>query len=109
MRPIVPAVQAAEHAIDLDSGPDDTMILRINQDAGDEGSANRTFAGDVYRKFLPVPPTVARAIDPGGARAGKQYIGFHRIDGQRPDCRQRTIGADPLPLRPTGAADEQAG
>jgi len=31
VRPTVPAVQAAEHAVDLHSGPDDTMIVGVNR------------------------------------------------------------------------------
>jgi hypothetical protein len=49
VRPTVPAVQAAEYAVDLHSGPDDPMIVGVDDDAGDEGGADRAFAGDVRR------------------------------------------------------------
>jgi hypothetical protein len=84
------------------------MIVGVDDEAGYEGCANRTLAGGVYRQFLPVRSAVARAIDPGWARAGKQNIGIDRVDGQRSIGWQNPIGADALPPRPAIAAHEQA-
>jgi hypothetical protein len=48
VRPRVPAVEAAEDAIDFYARPDHTMIFRVHVDAGHEGYANGALAGDVY-------------------------------------------------------------
>ena len=108
VRPGVPAVHAAEDAVDFHPGPDDTMIVGVDDEAGHEGYADRAFRGDVDGQFLPLPSPVPRAIDPGRARAGEENIGIDRVDGQRPDRRQGPIGADALPPRPAIVAHEQA-
>jgi len=109
VRPSVPAVEAAEDAVNFYPRKDNKMIVRVDVDTGHKGRANRALPGDVHRQFLPVQSTVARAIDPSGARAGKENIGINRVDGQRPDRRQSPIGADALPPRPAVVAHEQAG
>src|SRR5262249_27127344 len=63
---------------------------------------------DVDGQFLPVPAAVARAIDPGRARAGKEKFGIDRVDGERPDRRQGPIGADALPPGASIVAHKQA-
>jgi hypothetical protein len=47
VRPTVSAVEAAEDAIDFYPGPDDTMIVGVHDDAGQEGYANGALPGDV--------------------------------------------------------------
>src|SRR6516165_1030166 len=110
VRPGVPTVAAAEDAVDFYPGPNHSMIVGVDDEAGHEGFANRTLAGGVYRQLLPVPSAVARAIDPGRAGTGEENIGIDRVDGQRPDRWQSPIGADDaLPPQPAIVAREQAG
>jgi hypothetical protein len=108
VRPRFPAVEAAEDAVDFHPGPDDTMVVGIDDEAGHEGNTDRALPGDVYGQFLPVPSAVPRTVDRGRARAGEENIGINRVDGQRPDRRQGAVGADALPPRPAIAAREQA-
>src|SRR5271155_4689566 len=108
VRPSVPTVEAAEDAVNFNPCPDNPMIVGVHDDAGDEGSANRALAGEVYSQFLPVQSPISRAIDPGGTRTGEENIRIDRVDGQRPDRWQSPIGADALPPRPSIVAHEQA-
>lgn len=109
VRPGVSAIHAAEHAVDFYRSPDDTMIVGIDHDAGHEGDADRALLSDVHRQFLPLPAAVSRPPDACGPGAGKQHPWIGRIDGQRPDRRQRTGGAEPFPACARIVADEQAG
>src|SRR5208282_91971 len=108
VRPSIPTVEAAEDAVNFHPRPDHAMIVGVDDDAGDEGCADRALPGEVYSQFLPMQPAIARAIDRSRARAGKENIRINRVDGQRPDHWESRIGADTLPPRPAIAANEQA-
>src|SRR5687768_3366248 len=109
MRPGLSTIQAAEHSIDFDAGPDGMMVARINQHAGHKWRPDGALPNHVYRQLLPMLTPVTRAIDPCGFRAGEENAGIDWVYAQRPDCRQRVLRSDLLPLRPAILADEQAG
>src|SRR5438067_723904 len=106
--PGIPAVHAAEDAVDFHPCPNDTVIVGIDDEAGHEGYADRTLRCDVDGQFLPLPSAVPRTVDPGWAGAGKENVGIDRVDRQRPDRRQGPLDADALPPRAAVVAHEQA-
>src|SRR5262249_12273148 len=69
--PGVTAVLATEHAVDFYPSPDDSMIVRVDDDAGHERYPDGALRGDVDCQLLPVSSGVARAIDPGRTGAGE--------------------------------------
>ena len=48
VRPSVPAVEAAEDAVNFYPSKDSTMIVGVHDDAGHKGYANGALPGDVY-------------------------------------------------------------
>src|SRR5207245_6857441 len=70
--PRVAAVEAPEDAVDLDAGPDDSRIVRVDEDAGHEGLSDGALGRDGDVQSLPGCSAVARAIDRCRAGASEE-------------------------------------
>ena len=95
--PRVAAVEAPEDAVDLDAGPDDSRIVRVDEDAGHEGLSDGALGRDGDVQSLPGCSAVARAIDRGRAGACEERPIIGRVHGERPHRRQVAGGADARP------------
>ncbi|PYM76990.1 MAG: hypothetical protein DME03_07120 [Candidatus Rokuibacteriota bacterium] len=59
LRPGVATVETAEDAVDLDTGPHDAPVVRIDEHARDERLSDGAFGGGRDVEPLPGPPAVA--------------------------------------------------
>src|SRR5207244_7709585 len=105
----VAAVEAPEHAVDLDPDEDDAMVVRIDHHARDERRADRTLLRDIDRQAFPLHSAVPRAIDAGRSGSREEYVWVDGIDGERPHGRQIALLADALPVRAAIGAPKNAG
>src|SRR5579883_240945 len=85
-RPGLAPVETAADAVDLDPGPDDAAVGRIDRKRGDPRHPDiRAFLDHIDRQFPPAAAAIMRTEQRGGPGPGEDGVGVARVKGDLPD------------------------